>query len=176
MTVIQQLEATRRGAEQHLPDRVEEAVGLAFQRLVESGAIVGAVTPGARTSEAPAPEPPPAARHRGLPRRFVPVGLAALLLFFAVGGVLVLSGGESPPEPADPPPAPTSSPSGDNAWGAEEWFTAAAIAVAVVVAAAGLAILASRRRRSAAVAGGTTPQVEADRFARGIIEELGAKS
>jgi hypothetical protein len=176
MTVIQQLEATRREAEQHLPDRVDEAVGLAFQRLVQSGAIVGAVTPGARTSEEPSPEPPRAARHRGLPWRLVPAGLAALLLFFVVGGVLVLPGGESPPEPADRPPAPTLSPSGDNAWGAEEWFAAGAITVAVVVAVAGLAILVSRRRRSAVVADGSAPQAEADRFARRIIEEMGAKS
>src|SRR5919106_1866009 len=39
MTVVQQLEATRKEAEQRIPEQTEEAVGVAFQKLVHSGQL-----------------------------------------------------------------------------------------------------------------------------------------
>lgn len=61
LTVIQQLEATRREAEQHVPDRVEEAVGLAFQRLLDSGVLAGVPMPQDISGRSAPPGPAPAA-------------------------------------------------------------------------------------------------------------------
>lgn len=153
MTVVQRLEATRKEAEQRIPDRTEEAVGLAFKDLAESGRLAQVL---AQTHL------PPRTEARPRKTAFKRLALAAALLGLLIAGATTFLGQSF--EADLTPLAPPSGVGGE--------FIALA---SVAVLATGGIIFAMRARRHRAqveaesrAAGGESPEV----FGRRIVDEL----
>jgi hypothetical protein len=166
MTVVQQLEATRQLAEQQIPDQTEEAVGLAFQKLVESGQLSDLLA----KAQAPPPPPPPKSFSRSKLWRAIAVAPVIALLI----GVLAVT----LPQASDPP----SRVNGDASDSSPVIFL---VSVGVVVVAVGGAAIAFQRRRGSRVKlhlgddelrmasqSGEPPWF----FARQIVDEIVSKS
>jgi len=174
LTVVQQLDATRREAERRVPDQTEEAVGLAFEKLVESGQVANLLA-----AQAPAPRPKNSRlQYRRSPRLGLVVAAGVLLFGVVVGGVLIgetarfnLGGpteeGRPTPGIEATPPVPERSPSDS----AAVWPLVFGAVVALGVVAIALAAAKVRRRKELTKASSSrseSPEV----FARRIVEEV----
>jgi hypothetical protein len=157
MTVVQQLEATRKEAERRIPEQTEEAVGLAFQKLMESGRLTDLL---AKTQ----PSPPP---HKSSWRaKSWRIGAAASVVGLLILGVVVTYAPTAPPgqgvnvDASDSPPV----------------LLLVIAGVVVVLIAGAIAVQRSRRSR------GEQPDLakfgsgKSDVFARRIVDELISKS
>lgn len=188
LTVIQQLEATRLEAERHVPDRVEEAVGLAFQRLVESGVLAGIpmqTRAAGRDSPPPAPSLPPSSVGSERPSPHVDTSAGEEMPASVPASTSV----SEPLAPAPPSGAVARAPRGGSvglalavalllgvaasgiAWGF--WTTAlwALATGASVLVVGGLAALVVRRRTPRRTRL-SAPAESPDAFARRIVEEM----
>ena len=168
MTVVQQLEATRREAERRIPEQTEEAVGLAFQKLVESGQLTDLLA----KAHTPPPAPPPKSNWRAKSRRVGAVASGVGLLILGV--VVTYSSPTAPPAP------------GVNGDASDSSSVLLLVIIAlVVIAVIGVAFVWQRKRRTRDVQlqlGNEKLEVSSQAgeppwsFARRIVDELISKS
>jgi len=175
MTVVQQLEATRREAEQRIPSRTEEAVGLAFKKLAESGQLAQML---AETHPPPTTEARP---RKAALRRLAPAAAAVALLLIAATFLVQpfaadpasppLDGG-APPTPGVAPSIPSPNPELESESPSIATFIALTSAVAVLATGGIIFAMRARRHRAQVEAESRSGEESPEVFGRRIVDEL----